>query len=158
MNLAISDNPSAVKRIVQGVLSGENKTLIANDLGINPSTVHNTLKKPKVKAIIEKAYDDIASLAPYVFKTYNRELTTEPQDLDDRKLQVAVAKEVSGITGISPIRDSRSSIFLTNIFAPTQINLHPMVEGMLERLGTKLASNALPSGSPDYTDADLIDD
>ena len=153
--MALIDNPKAVKRIVKGVLSNENQTDIARDLGVDRVTISRSLAKPQLKALIEKTYNQIAELSPYVHAVYEDEITRAPVDNDDRKLRLSAARDIAGITGISPIRDSRSSLFLTQIFAPGKIEVHPVVERVLERLGIGKQIE-YPEGQPDYIDADEV--
>ena len=133
---SLTRNPAIVKHIAESVLSGRNHTEIAEDYGVDRHTISKAVKSQAVRAQIEKTYNDIVSLAPEVFRVYEEEIKRKPESADDRKLRFSVAREVSAISGISPVRDSRSSIFLQQILAPVSVTLSPVVEAAIARLTT----------------------
>jgi hypothetical protein len=143
-------NPAIAKNIAEKVLQGVKHSDIAEEYGVERHTISNAIKSTQVRDLIEKTYNDIAGLAPKVFQVYDEELNRKPTSTDDRKIRVTVAKEVAGITGISPIRDSRSNVFLTNILNPTVVALSPVVAQALARLGVGVDEG--------YVDAELCEE
>jgi hypothetical protein len=127
-------NPAIVKHLAESALSGRNFTEIAEDYGVHPQTISKAIKSQAVREQIEKTYNDIVGLSSKVFDVYKEELDRKMESEDARKLRFNVAKEVASISGISPVRDSRNSVFLQQILAPTQINISPLVSGAIDRL------------------------
>ena len=123
-----------LKDIADRLVSGENTSVIAEDYHVTPQTVRAAARSTEVRALIEKAYNDIAGLAPKVFDVYHDEINRSPATAEDRKIRLQATRDVAGITGISPVRDSRSSVFLQQILAPVSVSLSPMVELAIARL------------------------
>ena len=127
-------NAKIAKSIAESVVNGQTQREIAEDYGVSRHTISKALKTNEIKALVEKTYNDIVSLAPKVYDIYADEITRTPATAEDRKLRVAVARDVASISGISPIRDSRSSVFLQQILAPVSVSLSPVVELAIARL------------------------
>jgi hypothetical protein len=132
--MSIADNPEIAKHIVEQALQGISQRDIAAEYGVNQTTIAKSLKKPVVRALLEKAYLDIASLAPSVATVYSDAIAGKSEDLDERKFRLGAAKEIAGMIGLSPVRDSHNNVFFTNIIAPTAVTLSPMVARMLDKL------------------------
>jgi hypothetical protein len=134
--MQLADNPQVIKRIVKSRVKGNSTRQIETETGIDHSTVARALNKPLARQMLEKAYYDLVQLAPHVYDTFAGEIKAipAPSDMDGRKLRVSVAKEVAAMIGLSPVRDSHNNVFFTNIIAPTQVTLSPLVSQLLSRL------------------------
>lgn len=131
---SLVNNPKIVKSIAESVVSGRNQTEIAEDYGVDRHTISRAVKSKQVREEIEKTYNKIVGLSPEIFRIYEEEINRPVFTVDDRKLRLQVAKEIASISGISPVRDSRSSIFLQQILTPVQVQLSPVVEDVISRL------------------------
>ncbi len=153
--MGIADNPTIVQKLINSTLAGKSTRQLAPELGVDHSTVARALQKPVVRQMLEKAYTDLASLAPHVYTTFESEIKASPEknDLDGRKLKVSVAKEIAGMIGLSPVRDSHNNVFFTSIIAPVAVSLSPIVTKLLDRI----ASSNLDEDSLDveYVESDL---
>jgi hypothetical protein len=134
----IAKNPKAISKIINSRAKGESFRTIGEELGVTHSAIAKIAKKPEVRDMISKVYNDLASLAPKVYDTYEEELTKKPRDVEERKLRFAVAKDLTGILGMSPVRDSQKNFFLTQILQPTQITLSPVVSQLLSAFDANL--------------------
>ncbi len=132
--MKLASKPKEIKQLISRRVKGESLQSIATDLGVDKSTVSRALNKPVVRQLLERAYADIASLAPDVSRAYQEEIKAIPKDLDERKLRIAVAKEIAGMIGLSPVRDSHNNVFFTSIVAPTQVHLSPIVARLLDKI------------------------
>jgi hypothetical protein len=132
--MGLADNPRIVRKLINSRLNGESTRQIATTVGVDHSTVAKALNKPMVKQLLEKAYYDLACLAPEVYTTYADELKAKPASTDDRKIKLQAAREVAGMVGLSPVRDSHNNLFFTQIVAPTTITLNPIVGSMVEKM------------------------
>lgn len=148
----IANNPRIVKKLINSTLEGKSAHQIASDMGVNQTTVSRTLSKPVVRALLEKAYLDLASLAPEVYTAYSDELRAIPTGIDERKLRLAAAKDVSGMIGLSPVRDSHNNVFFTQIVAPIAIQLSPLVASLLHRIAQAPSEDGEDSIDVDYSE------
>jgi hypothetical protein len=134
----IVKNPKAIAKIVNMRANGESFKSIGEELGVAHTTIAKIAKRPEVRDLISQTYDNLASLAPKVYDTYSEELTKKPRDIEERKLRFSVAKDLTGILGMSPVRDSQKNFFLTQILQPTQITLSPVVNQLLSAFSANL--------------------
>ena len=134
--MSLADNPEIVKRIIKSKIKGNSLRQIEAEVGVSDSTALKVLNKPVARQMLEKAYYDLVQLAPHVYDTFAGEIKAIPaaSDMDGRKLRVSVAKEIAAMIGLSPVRDSHNNVFFTNIIAPTQVTLSPLVSKLLSRL------------------------
>ena len=149
--MGLADSPTIVQKLIESRVQGESMQNIANDVGVNVSTVSRALAKPVVRQLLEKAYIDLAGLAPHVYGVYASEIQANPETIDGRKLRLSAAKDVAGMIGLSPVRDSHNNVFFTNIIAPTAVTLSPTVAKLLARLGDG-------SVDDDSIDVEYVDD
>lgn len=161
--MSLTNNPKILKHIADRVVEGSTQQEIAEDYGVSQQAISKVigLNKPYIKQLLQKAYDDLVQLSPHVVAFYKEEMTRETNDIDDRKLKASISKELTGLSGLSPVRDSTNNYFFANIVRNTQINLVPQVKQLLDRLiPLPLSPNSINTNSTDAdsTDTNYIDE
>jgi hypothetical protein len=150
---SLTNNPEITRKLIDLTLQGESTHQIASEMGVNQSTVSRALNKPQVRTLLEKAYLDLASLAPQVYDNYKEEIEQKPVSIEDRKLRLNATKDVAAMIGLSPVRDSHNNVFFTQIIAPVRVELSPVVAQLLGRiLGEGTYNN--DNGEPDWIEAE----
>jgi DNA-binding XRE family transcriptional regulator len=152
---SLIDNPKIAKRLVEATLDGVTQRELAAEYGVSQRTIGRALETNQIKQLLQKSYEEIAQLSPHVVDFYREEITRTgtidiPLTLDDRKIKLSVAKEITAASGLSPVRDSHNNLFFTQIVAPTQITINPTIEKLLDRLVD--SDETLNGGEPEWVD------
>ena len=141
------------KQIADMAMLGMTQDKIGESLGISQQTVSRRLSRPELRAMIQREYEEIVSMAPLVRQVYEKHLRRKTKTDKQDALQVTVAKEVAEMSGMTPTRDTHNNTFLTQIIAPTVVEVSPVVRNAIAKLiGGPLVP---PEGRPDYIDVEV---
>jgi predicted DNA-binding protein YlxM (UPF0122 family) len=132
--------PRAIQKIANLRVEGASLQDIATELDVSKMAISKAIKRPEVKTVIEETYNRLAMLTPKVYDAYADEISRKPLNVDDRKLRLTAARDIAGMTGLSPVRDSRSSFFLTQILNPQVNVVSPVVAQLLGAFKGQLGS------------------
>lgn len=138
--------PVNERKIAQERISGHSQQDIAENLGVAQSTISRALKRDSIRALIEKTYDEIANLSPWVAEVYGKEIAVDAKTVPERRLRLEVADRIASITGISPVRDSRTSVLLSQVFHQNVVHISPVVRELLDKHVGELIGSAPADG------------
>ena len=146
-------NKAQAKKIVELTTLGLTQVEVAEKTGLSHATISRRLSRPELRAMIQREYEEIVSMAPLVRQVYEKHLRSQPTTDKGEALQVTVAKEVAEMSGMTPTRDTHNNTFLTQIIAPTVVEVSPVVRNAIAKLIG--GPPAPPEGRPDYIDVEV---
>lgn len=130
------DSPAITEKIVQHLAAGQSQDSIAEQLGVNQSSISRFVSREEIKTLIEQEQRRLLDVVPDAVdnvKTLVKEMKDiSPDDIKRRELSYKASRDVLKSVGLMPT-PVQSQVFV-NLYQDNQTIISPLVMEILNRI------------------------